>query len=542
MSYTVLARRYRSRDFDEIVGQEAIARTLKNAVASGRAAHAYLFCGTRGVGKTSMARILAKALNVTGDLAQGQEIADAIFRGEDLDVIEIDGASNRGVQDARDLIAGAGLSPTRCPFKIYIIDEVHMLTPEAFNTLLKTMEEPPAHVKFILCTTLPHKVPATIQSRCQRFDFRPLPASRMAAHLGDILGQEGVEADAEVLMQVARLGNGSMRDALSLLDRLLAAGEPRLTSALLEQLLGVPDQALVHGVMDAVIAHDGRAALERSARLLEHGTTVTEALELLTEHLRTLLLVAVCGPETDLIDASPDVRQVAARHAAAFDAAGLVHLMVLCDSVARNARGSATARAIFDATIVRLCVAEHLADIPHLLSGAGGGPAAPPIATRAVEPKKKAAGPEPEPASPARPQPGPPAGASVTEPKPAPSLEGADLWDAVVRFAQGSHSDQARIEHLRFESAQGQTLRLAVAEDADERLARFLGTQTAQLADLVSRAVGRRMRVEVAGSANAAPAPAAPTDLRERVRHIPAVAAAIDLFDAVVVDVRPMEG
>ncbi|MHC4588518.1 MAG: AAA family ATPase, partial [Planctomycetota bacterium] len=160
-SYTVLARRYRPRDFDGLVGQDPIAKTLRNAVASKRLAHAYLFSGSRGVGKTSMARILAKAINATGDLEQADEIAEAILRGDDLDVIEIDGASNRGINEAKDLIAAAVLSPARCPKKIYIIDEVHMLTREAFNALLKTMEEPPRHVKFILCTTEPHKVPAT---------------------------------------------------------------------------------------------------------------------------------------------------------------------------------------------------------------------------------------------------------------------------------------------------------------------------------------------------------------------------------------------
>src|SRR5262249_31424325 len=176
--YTVLARRYRSRDFDEIIGQEPIARTLQNAIKTNRVAHAYLFCGTRGVGKTSMARIFAKALNATDDLKEQEAIGEAILRGDDLDVIEIDAASNRGIDSARDLIAGAGLSPTRSPYKIYIIDEVHQLTKEAFNALLKTMEEPPAHVKFILCTTEAQKVPATIQSRCQRFDFRPIVTPR----------------------------------------------------------------------------------------------------------------------------------------------------------------------------------------------------------------------------------------------------------------------------------------------------------------------------------------------------------------------------
>ncbi|MEN0021384.1 MAG: DNA polymerase III subunit gamma/tau, partial [Planctomycetota bacterium] len=173
MAYTVLARRYRSTDFDEVVGQEPIARTLRNAIDAGRVAHAYLFCGTRGVGKTSMARIFAKALNApSASDASREEVEQAIMTGRDADVIEIDAASNRGVDDARELIANCVYMPLRGPYKIYIIDEVHMLTREASNALLKTMEEPPEHVKFILCTTEPEKILPTIRSRCQRFDFR----------------------------------------------------------------------------------------------------------------------------------------------------------------------------------------------------------------------------------------------------------------------------------------------------------------------------------------------------------------------------------
>ena len=238
--YTVLARRYRSRDFGEVVGQEPIARTLQNAIAAGRTAHAYLFCGTRGVGKTSLARIFARALNRNAALSEGDEIGEAILRGEDLDVIEIDGASNRGIDDARDLIAGAGLAPTRGEFRIYIIDEVHMLTTPAFNALLKTMEEPPSHVKFILCTTEAHKVPQTIQSRCQRFYFRNIPTREIARHLGEVSRCEGIEVTEDVLLSVARLANGSMRDGLSLLDRLLAAADGRVDAAVLEAVFGLP--------------------------------------------------------------------------------------------------------------------------------------------------------------------------------------------------------------------------------------------------------------------------------------------------------------
>jgi DNA polymerase-3 subunit gamma/tau len=379
-SYTVLARRHRPRDFDELVGQEPIAKTLRNAVALKRIAHAYLFCGSRGVGKTSAARILARAINATPDLAQADEIAQAISEGRDLDVIEIDGASNRRVDEARDLIANAGVSPARCRYKIYIIDEVHMLTTAAFNTLLKTMEEPPDHVKFILCTTEPHNVLATIQSRCQRFDFRLLSTAQIAGHLRKILNQEKVPADEDVVAQVARLGRGSMRDALSLLDRLLAAGEKKLTANLLEQMLGLPDQALARELVDAIADGDQARALAAGTALLDRGATVDQALEVLIEHLRNLLLVVSCGPDSDLIELSAEGRRAAVEQARRFDAPGLVHMIALADAVAKRSKDSAAARALFDAAVVRMCLSEQLADVAALLGGdrppgkpAGGG-------------------------------------------------------------------------------------------------------------------------------------------------------------------------
>jgi len=235
MAYLVLARKYRSATFGEVVGQEAICQTLVNAIKTGRVAHAYLFTGTRGVGKTTMARILAKALNClsaegpTPDPCNECDACAAISRGDDVDVVEIDGASNRGIDEIRELRANAIFHPARARYKVYYIDEVHMLTKEAFNALLKTLEEPPGHVKFIFATTQAEKVPATILSRCQRFDFRNIPTRLIAEHLNRICRAENVEADDDAMFRIARAGAGSIRDALSLLDQLLAAGGGRIS-------------------------------------------------------------------------------------------------------------------------------------------------------------------------------------------------------------------------------------------------------------------------------------------------------------------------
>jgi len=367
--YEVFARRYRSRTFEEVVGQETIARTLQNSITLGRTAHAYLFCGTRGVGKTSMARIFARALNAVESLSQHDAIADSIMRGQDLDVIEIDGASNRGVDDARDLIAGAGMAPARSPYKIYIIDEVHMLTQPAFNALLKTMEEPPAHVKFILCTTEPHKVPATIQSRCQRYDFKSIPTQAIAAHLRAVLQRESVTADEAVVLQVARLANGSMRDGLSLLDRLVAAASGHVSSELAREVLGLPDEELLERIMAAIAACDPAAGLAAAGELLDHGMSCDHALDTIAARLRDALLLLLSGTGANHVDLPEEAKQRLAAHAACFDAPALVHLIALCDASVRSVRSSAVPRAIFDAVVARLCMSEHFLKATALLAG-----------------------------------------------------------------------------------------------------------------------------------------------------------------------------
>jgi DNA polymerase III subunit gamma/tau len=388
-TYTVLARRYRSQDFAELIGQEGIVKTLQNAILTHRVAHAYLFTGTRGVGKTSTARLFAKALN-----GGTPEVDHAIMTGQDTDVIEIDGASNNKVEEARELIANCIYRPLRGKRKVYIIDEVHMLTIQAFNALLKTMEEPPEHVVFILCTTEAHKVPATIQSRCQRFDFRPIPAVKIADHLRGVLKKEGLDAEPELLHAVARLGGGSMRDSLSLLDRVIAGGQKKLTLAQLNELLGLPDRELIGNLIDACAGGDAKASLEAGDALLRHGLGIDQSIEALAERLRDLMVLASCGPETDLVELSKESRAQEVERARRFDAAGLVHMIALCESVQRSARNSAAPRVLFDALLVRVAMSEKLADVTALvarLNGANGSPGpSPSPATTAPGYAKKA--------------------------------------------------------------------------------------------------------------------------------------------------------
>jgi DNA polymerase-3 subunit gamma/tau len=390
MSYTVLARRYRSGTFDEVIGQDHVAQTLKKAINAERIAHAYLFCGTRGTGKTSMARILAKALNCSNAKGPTTEpcgkcdSCEAISRGDDIDVIEIDAASNTGVDNIREVIENAQYRPARSRFKVYIIDEVHMLSKSAFNALLKTLEEPPSHVKFILATTEPEKVLPTILSRCQRYDFRNIPTREIAGHLKEICGREKIKADEDALMLVAKAGAGSMRDALSLLDRLLSVGEKHLTAELVEQLLGLPKTQLLFDLANAIGSGDVKATLGQADSILTGGLSVDAFIASLTDHLRNLLILRTCGPESTLVEVPGLAMKDLVEQANRFDPVALTQDITILEELRRNIRQSQAGRALLDATLVRMALADQFSSISDLLSRLDGGAPAAPRTTRSV--------------------------------------------------------------------------------------------------------------------------------------------------------------
>ena len=393
MAYTVLARRYRSQTFDDVVGQNHVAQTLKKAIASGRIAHAYLFCGTRGTGKTSMARIFAKALNCqksdgpTAEPCLKCASCTAIARGDDMDVIELDAASNTQVDKTREVVIdNAQYRPAHSRFKIYIIDEAHMLSKSSFNALLKTLEEPPEHVKFILATTEPEKLPNTILSRCQRYDFRNIPTREIAAHLKEISKQEKIKADDDALMLVAKAGAGSMRDALSLLDRLLSIGEKQLTVETIESLLGLPRGQALLELAQSIGEGDVKQTLIRADRLITEGLAPDSLVVSLTDHFRNLLLIRTCGADSDLVEAGALSPQELATQAQRFDPVTLTQDIAILEELRRQMRQSQAGRALLDATLVRLALADQFSSIGELLSTVDKSPSLTPAQKKKPDP------------------------------------------------------------------------------------------------------------------------------------------------------------
>ncbi|MBL7215054.1 MAG: DNA polymerase III subunit gamma/tau [Phycisphaerae bacterium] len=372
MAYTVIARRYRSQTFDDVVGQDAVAKTLKNAIEMGRVAHAYLFCGTRGVGKTTMARILAKSLNCLK--ADGPTITPclecdsciSVNAGEDIDVIEIDGASNTGVDNIRQLRENALYRPARARFKIYIIDEVHMLSPGAFNALLKILEEPPEHVKFIFATTEPNKVLATIQSRCQRFDFQHISPEVIGLQLEKILKDEKIKYENDLIIYLSRLANGSMRDALSLLDQLISAGQQPLSASQLNELVGVPDKQKVLDLLLSMAAGDAAGVLNAIEALIKSGQSSGQICDLLIENMRDLMVFLCAGSDSKVLVLTAEEKKQVAEIAQGFDVPALIYNITALEKLRWTLRSSETSRALLEALVLRLALSEHFMSLAQL--------------------------------------------------------------------------------------------------------------------------------------------------------------------------------
>ena len=402
MDYQVSARKYRPGSFESVIGQPHVVQTLTNSITTKRIAHAFLFSGTRGVGKTTVARILAKALNCErgsaaipcGTCVSCQEIA----QGTSVDVIEIDGASNTGVDDVREIRENVKFTPFRGKYRIYIIDEVHMLSNSAFNALLKTLEEPPAHVVFIFATTEIHKIPATILSRCQHYNFRRISKAEIIERLRHVADEEAITVEPRSLAAIARASEGSMRDALSLLDQAVAFGGKSIRSGDLETLLGAVPHELLRTMIGAVLAQDSAAAIRVVAQLLEQGHDLKAYCAELVEHVRNLLVAAVVstppGPQAlkGLIDVSEEELEQIAADAKAFTPEQLQELFRVFSQAEDVLRITAHPRFTLEVAAVRATRLLHPESSTRPAPAPDGG------ASRAAPPRPAAAPPRPEPA------------------------------------------------------------------------------------------------------------------------------------------------
>ena len=440
MASQALYRRYRSQTFSELIGQEHIVQTLRNALAEGRIAHAYLFTGPRGVGKTTVARLLAKAVNCTAALELrpcGEcESCRAVADGRAVDVIEMDAASHTSVEDAREIIERVQFRPTSGQYKVYIIDEVHMLSTAAFNALLKTLEEPPGHALFILATTENHKVPATILSRCQRFTFNRHTVAAIALHLHDIAADEQFALEPGVAEAIARAATGSMRDALSVLDQLMAYGSGTITLDQVRGLIGATEAQEVAALVDALIGGDLAGALRTIAGVAAQGADLRQFTRDLVERLRALMLLKA-GGDRELIDVTDDDLVTLEHQAAASELGTLLQWVKLFSGLDYQLRTSAYGQLPLELAVVEAIAAPaahsahsaYSTDAGQAGTGRSGAvpptrPASAPTAARPVAVPRQPAAPAPDP------PPERPAAASETlapPDQPDPSLEEAQV-------------------------------------------------------------------------------------------------------------------
>jgi DNA polymerase III subunit gamma/tau len=429
MSYQVIARKYRPQTFDEVIGQKLITDTLKNAIQHDRVAHGYIFSGARGVGKTTTARILAKAVNcVKGPAATPCGVCDScreIAASNSVDVLEIDAASNRGIDEIRELRENVRYLPARDRYKVFIIDEVHMLTTEAFNALLKTLEEPPPRSLFILATTEPHKLPATIQSRCQHFSFRLLDYAEIFSQLEQIAKAEKIRADEGALSALAQAAEGSLRDALSLLDQVIAACGEHLEEARVRKLLGVVPSRTLREILEAINAADSARVLEQVAELAAEGYELGHFAGEFTRFVRNLMVAKSCGAESPLVQVPQDERKMLAELNALFSEEDLARFFQILLRTESELRYALEPRFHLELALVKLVHARKLEPLEAVISalGAAGGASKPASGERGTNAPARTASPKANFSASAAARESPPerapAAAPVSEPRPA---------------------------------------------------------------------------------------------------------------------------
>ena len=581
MDYQVSARKYRPATFQDVIGQPHVVQTLSNSIASKRIAHAFLFSGTRGVGKTTMARILAKALNCekgpTATPCDACANCREIAQGTSVDVIEIDGASNTGVDDVREIRENVKYTPFRGHYRIYIIDEVHMLSTSAFNALLKTLEEPPAHVIFIFATTEIHKIPATILSRCQHYNFRRIPHAEIIQRLRFVAQQDGLAAEDRSLSAIARASEGSMRDALSILDQVVAFTGKTVKHGDLETLLGTVPQEHVRAMIAAVIAQDGPAAVGVIAQVLDQGHDLRAYCADLVEYARHMLVAAIVPAAQDLqsLIETPeeDLRQIVT-DARAFTVEQVQELFRILSQAEDSLRLSAHPRFVLESAAIRaarmLVSGATVPAAPLRQSAPPPPPAAPnrpPSGYNQTAPAKPTA-----PARPLATPVSPPAPAAVSKPVPLPpkpagqatSMKPAPAapppvtpaiqlnWEQVVERVSIKHPNiGAFLEMGALLTIEGNQLMIGYPASASVARGMMEKSDTQRLiADLCAELAGQPVRLKIVelaeghaaglspAQARAAKARSEKDTLIEQTRAHPLVKQARDVFGSDLVDVR----
>ncbi|NLK35596.1 MAG: DNA polymerase III subunit gamma/tau [Gracilibacteraceae bacterium] len=370
--YTALYRKWRPQRFEDICGQEHITVTLKNELESSKISHAYLFCGTRGTGKTTTAKLLAKAVNCKAphefNPCNECESCISINEGNSIDVYEIDAASNRGIDDIRNLREAIRFTPTLGKYKVYIIDEVHMLTNEAFNALLKTLEEPPEYVLFILATTEPHKLPATVLSRCQRFDFKRISSEKIVERLKVVCKEEGLEAEEDAIRLIARSSDGAMRDALSILDQCAVYGSKKVTHAAVLEVLGIVNNQYLFSISEAVLEESAGKAIKIVDEVAAGGKDISQLIRDLLMHYRNLLMAKVVSNCEDVVDMSREGIEQLKKQSGNYDKNNIIRCINYLSELESEAKWSVNPRILLEVALVKMCRVEEEKSLEGILT------------------------------------------------------------------------------------------------------------------------------------------------------------------------------